>query len=110
MGVSIYPIDANADKRSDALRETTTRLEDLQMVLHSTEVNRRSELINIGEHLRTWQDVVKKEKLIYESLNLFNYNVRRKTLIAEGWAPSRDIIAIQLALRSATVSSFDSLT
>ncbi|KAF8181071.1 V-type ATPase, V0 complex, 116kDa subunit family [Pholiota molesta] len=105
MGVSIYPIDANADKRSDALRAIATRLEDLQMVLHSTDVNRRLELINIGEHLRTWQDVVKKEKLIYETLNLFNYNVRRKTLIAEGWAPSRDIVAIQSALRSATEGS-----
>lgn len=110
MGVSIYPVDANADKRSNALREITSRLEDLQTILHSTNVNRRLELVNIGEHLRTWQGVVKKEKMIYETLNLFNYNVRRKTLIAEGWAPSRDIVAIQLALRLATVSSLNALT
>lgn len=104
MGATLYPIDANADKRSESLREVSNRLEDLQTVLYNTGVNRRSELVKIGEHLRVWQDVVRKEKLIYETLNLFNYDVRRKTLIAEGWVPIRDITAIQVALRSATVS------
>jgi len=103
MGATLYPIDANADKRSDSLREVTSRLEDLQTVLYNTGLNRRSELVKIGESLRCWQDVIRKEKLIYETLNLFNYDVRRKTLIAEGWAPTRDITIIQLALRSATV-------
>ncbi|KAF9557200.1 V0/A0 complex, 116-kDa subunit of ATPase [Agrocybe pediades] len=102
MGATLYPIDPNADKRSESLREVTNRLEDLQTVLYNTGVNRRSELIKIGESLRSWQDVVKKEKMIYETLNLFNYDVRRKTLIAEGWVPTRDITKIQLALRSAT--------
>ena len=57
------------------------------------------------QSLRSWQDVIKKEKMIYETLNLFNYDVRRKTLIAEGWAPTRDIGTIQMALRHATVGS-----
>lgn len=104
MGATLYPIDANADKRADALREVTARIEDLQMILFNTGLTRRGELVKIGESLRTWQDVVKKEKLIYETLNLFNYDVRRKTLIAEGWVPTRDITRIQLALRHATVS------
>jgi V-type H+-transporting ATPase subunit a len=60
--------------------------------------------VRIGESLASWQDLVKKEKIIYETLNLFNYDARRKTLIAEGWCPTRDITPIQLALRHATVS------
>ena len=104
MGATIYPIDPNADKRSESLREVTVRLEDLEMALYRTGVTRRSELVLLGESLRSWQDVVKKEKMIYEALNLFNYDVRRKTLIAEAWVPTRDIVAIQLALRHATVS------
>ena len=79
------------------------RLEDLQIVLYNTGANRRAELQTIGESLASWQDVVAKEKLIYETLNLLNYDVRRKTLIAEGWCPTRDIAQIQLALRHATV-------
>ncbi|KAF5372920.1 hypothetical protein D9758_001487 [Tetrapyrgos nigripes] len=105
MGATLYPIDANADKRSDSLREVSVRLEDLQTVLYNTGSNRRAELVKIGESLRVWQDVVRKEKMVYETLNLFNYDVRRKTLIAEGWVPTRDITRIQLALRHATEES-----
>ncbi len=105
MGATLYPIDANADKRAEALREVSVRLEDIETVLYNTGSNRRSEIVRIGESLRSWQDVVKKEKLIYETLNLFNYDVRRKTLIAEGWVPTRDITTIQVALRSATEES-----
>jgi V-type H+-transporting ATPase subunit a len=36
MGATLYPIDANADKHSVALREVTDRLEDLQTVLYNT--------------------------------------------------------------------------
>lgn len=104
MGATIYPIDPNADKRAESLREVTARLEDLELALYRTGVTRRSELVLLGESLRSWQDVVKKEKMIYEALNLFNYDVRRKTLIAEAWIPTRDIVTIQLALRHATVS------
>lgn len=103
MGATLYPIDANADKRSDTLQEVTARLEDLQTVLYNTGLNRRSELLTIGENLARWQDVVRKERAIYETMNLFNYDVRRKTLVAEGWCPTRDMTMIQLALRHATV-------
>src|SRR5882762_6312131 len=105
MGATLYPIDANADKRYDSLREVSARLEDIQTVLYNTGSNRRSELVRIGESLASWQDVVRKEKLIYQTMNLFNYDVRRKTLIAEGWCPTRDITMIQLALRHATEES-----
>ncbi|PCH38594.1 ATPase V0/A0 complex subunit [Wolfiporia cocos MD-104 SS10] len=105
MGATLYPIDANADKRAESMREVTARLEDLQVVLYNTGANRRAELTKIGESLASWVDVVRKEKLIYETLNLLNYDVRRKTLIAEGWCPTRDIPQIQLALKHATEES-----
>ncbi|CAK5283332.1 unnamed protein product [Mycena citricolor] len=105
MGATLYPIDANSGKRDESLKEVTVRLEDIQTVLYNTGSNRRSELVKIGESLRSWQDVVRKEKLIYETLNLFNYDVRRKTLIAEGWVPTRDIPEIQAGLRKATDNS-----
>jgi V-type H+-transporting ATPase subunit a len=104
MGGTLYPIDANSDKRDEALREVNSRLEDLNNVIHKTETTRQGELAKIAENLASWQDVVRKEKIIHETLNLFNYDARRKTLIAEGWVPTRDITIIQGALRRATVS------
>lgn len=105
MGATLYPIDANADKRADSLREVTARLEDVQTVLYHTGLTRRSELMIIGENLSRWQDVVCKEKAIYETMNFFNYDVRRKTLVAKGWCPTRDLVVIQAALRRATEES-----
>ncbi|KAI0303301.1 ATPase V0/A0 complex subunit [Multifurca ochricompacta] len=105
LGATIYPIDANADKRVESLREVNTRVEDLKAALYNTGSTRRAELVKIGESLRSWEDLVRKEKAVYETLNLFNYDVGRKTLIAEGWCPSRDITMIQLALRHATEES-----
>jgi V-type H+-transporting ATPase subunit a len=106
MGGTLYQIDANSDKRDEALREVNSRLEDLDNVIHKTEVTRQTELAKIAESLASWQDVVRKEKIIYSTLNVFNYDARRKTLIAEGWAPTRDITIIQDALRRATVCTF----
>ena len=104
LGATIYPIDANADKRVDSLREVNGRIEDLETALFNTGSTRRAELSTVGESLLSWEDLVRKEKAVYETLNLFNYDVGRKTLIAEGWCPTRDITMIQLALRHATVS------
>lgn len=105
LGATIYPIDPNAAKRVDSLREVTTRIEDLELALYNTGSTRRAELVTIGESLLSWEDLVRKEKAVYETLNLFNYDVGRKTLIAEGWCPTRDIEMIQFALRHATVST-----
>lgn len=104
MGATLYPIDSNAENRANALHEVSSRIEDIQLTLCNTGSNRHTELVKIGESLSSWQDVVIKEKAIYETLNLFGYDSGRKTLLAEGWCPTRDIAVIQLALRQATVS------
>ena len=104
MGATLYPIDSNTESRASALREVSSRIEDIQVTLYNTGSNRHAELVKVGESLSGWQDVVIKEKAIYETLNLFGYDSGRKTLLAEGWCPTRDIVVIQLALRHATVS------
>ena len=104
MGATLYPIDSNADHRRTALQEVSNRIEDIRLTLYQTGSSRLAELVKIGESLSSWQDVVLKEKAIYETLNFFGYDSGRKTLIAEGWCPTRDIAMIQLALRHATVS------
>jgi vacuolar-type H+-ATPase subunit I/STV1 len=44
-----------------------------------------------------------QEKAIYHNMNMFNYDIGRKCLIAEGWCPTTATEEIQLALRRATV-------
>ena len=102
MGGTLYTIDSSADKRSDALRDVTARLEDVDAVLYNMGQTRRVELSKIAEGLESWKDAVRREEEIYKTLNLLSYDQGRKTLVAEGWCPTRDITAIQLALRRAT--------
>ncbi|KAI5450460.1 H(+)-transporting V0 sector ATPase subunit a [Naganishia albida] len=102
MGGTLYPIDSSADKRNEALREVTSRLEDINSVLFQTGQTRRVELGKIAENLMTWKDAVAKEKAIYQTMNLLSYDAKKKTLAAEGWCPTRDISSIQQALRRAT--------
>lgn len=104
MGATLFPIDSNADKREDKLREVTTRIDDLNSVLYNTNQTRRAELTKISECIAAWWAVVRKEKVIYTTLNLWQYDQGRRTLVAEGWVPTRDIPGVQGALRQASVS------
>ncbi|KAK8858441.1 hypothetical protein IAR55_002668 [Kwoniella newhampshirensis] len=101
MGGTLYNIDSSQDKRSDALREVTARLEDVDTVLYNMGQTRRVELSKIAEMLEAWTDAVRREEEIFKTLNLLSYDQGRKTLVAEGWCPTRDITAIQLGLRRA---------
>ncbi|KAK4686252.1 V-type H+-transporting ATPase subunit a, partial [Tremellales sp. Uapishka_1] len=102
MGGTLFTIDSSADKRSEALRDVSVRLEDVNSVLFNVGQTRRVELSKIAEGLESWKDAVMREEEVYKTLNLLSYDQGRKTLVAEGWCPSRDITAIQLALRRAT--------
>jgi len=101
MGGTLYTIDISQDKRSDALREVSARLEDVDSVLYNMGQTRRVELSKLAEGLEAWKDGVGREEEIYKTLNLLSYDQSRKTLVAEGWCPSRDITSIQLSLRRA---------
>ena len=51
MGGTLYPIDSNADRREESLREVLSRIEDLNNVLYSTSTTRRTELVKIAPPL-----------------------------------------------------------
>lgn len=86
-----------------ALREVTARIEDLQSVLYNTTATRKTELVRIAESISAWVALIRMEKKIFGTMNCFQVDEGRRTLVAEGWVPTRDISEIQLALRRATV-------
>lgn len=104
MGATLFTIDSNADKREDKLRDVTSRIEDLNAVLYTTNQTRRAELSKIAECISAWWAVVRREKIVFTTLNLWKWDQGRKTLLAEGWVPTRDIPRVQGALRQASVS------
>ena len=103
MGATLFPIDSNSDKREEKLRDVTSRIEDLNSVLYTTNQTRRAELARISESISAWWAVVRREKVVFSTLNLWQWDQGRKTLLAEGWVPTRDIPGVQSALRQASV-------
>ncbi|GAA6061667.1 hypothetical protein JCM10212_000850 [Sporobolomyces blumeae] len=110
MGATLFAIDSAADKREEKLREVTSRIEDLHSVLYTTNQTRRAELLKLAESVSAWWALVRKEKVIYSTLNLWHWDQGRKTLMAEGWVPTRDIGNVQSALRRASENAGTSVS
>ncbi|GAA5849804.1 hypothetical protein JCM3766R1_007022 [Sporobolomyces carnicolor] len=110
MGATLFAIDSSAEKREDKLREVTSRLEDLHSVLYTTNQTRRAELIKLAESVSAWWALVRKEKVIFATLNMWQWDQGRKTLMAEGWVPTRDIGNVQSALRRASENANTSVS
>jgi V-type H+-transporting ATPase subunit a len=102
LGATLYPVDDNREKRGQDASEVHARIEDLKHVLDNTTYTRRSELVKVAESLEGWATIIKKEKAIYYTLNMLNYDQNRKALIGEGWCPTNAQHAIRYALRTVT--------
>ena len=102
MGGTLFPVESDATQREARLHEVLERIEDHENILYSTNAARRTELVKVAESIRAWGDLVRKEKLVYSTMNDFQYDPRQKTMVAEGWTPTADLPSVQLALRRAT--------
>ena len=98
LGADLYSVDENSDLRRDQIFEVNTRLSDLGSVLQNTKRTLDAELTQIGQSLAAWMVIIKKEKAVYQTLNLFSYDHARKTLIAEAWCPSNSLPLIKSTL------------
>lgn len=105
-GATLYPCPETEPERHELMSQISQRLTDMELVLERTHEHRKQVLSGVATHLQTWKAKVMKEKAIYHTMNMFNYDTGRKCLIAEGWCPQTSTDHIQLALRRATVSSF----
>jgi V-type H+-transporting ATPase subunit a len=98
LGADLYSVDENSDLRRDQIHEVNTRLSDLGSVLRNTKQTLDAELTQIARSLAAWMVIIKKEKAVYQTLNLFSYDHARKTLIAEAWCPSNSLPLIKSTL------------
>ncbi|XP_023949412.1 V-type proton ATPase 116 kDa subunit a 1 [Bicyclus anynana] len=100
-----YPCPATYKEQQEMLAGIETRIKDLEMVLEQTENHRRLVLTNIARDISTWMVVVRKEKAIYHTLNMFSMDIVKKCLIAECWVPRQDLHILQTALDNGVKAS-----
>lgn len=99
LGANLYGVDENSELRRDQVHEVNTSLSDVGNVLRNTKNTLDAELSQIARSLAAWMIIVKKEKSVYHTLNMFSYDQARKTLIAEAWCPTNSLGLIKATLQ-----------
>jgi len=104
-GATKYRLPETLAQQEQLAREIDERLRDLRTVLSKSSDYRRGRLEQVLEAVETWTERVKREKAVFHTLNMFNYDVTHKCLIAEGWCATSQITEIREALRRGGVRS-----
>lgn len=74
------------------LRDLNGQIDDLETLLNSTLQSLQTELLVVNDQIQLWESVMKREKYIYATLNLFTQE--NQGLVAEAWVPSSDLNAL----------------
>ncbi|XP_077239576.1 vacuolar proton ATPase A1 isoform X2 [Tasmannia lanceolata] len=104
-GANCYPVPEDVVKQRQIAREVLSRLSELEATLNAGIRHRNKALTSIEVHLRKWIVMVRKEKAVYDTLNMLNFDVTKKCLVGEGWCPFFAKPQIQEVLQRATIDS-----
>lgn len=100
-GCNLYNIPDTGMERQALQQQVESRLDEHNVTLEGSWKQRTAALGAIAAELNAWFMKVRKEKAIYHTMNLFNFDVGRKCLIAEGWVPTKSLESVNIALRRA---------
>ncbi|PPS04165.1 hypothetical protein GOBAR_AA16478 [Gossypium barbadense] len=104
-GANCYPVPDDISKQRQITREVSSHLSELETTLDAGIRHRNKALTSIGYHLTQWTSMVRREKAVYDTLNMLNFDVTKKCLVGEGWCPIFAKVQIQEALQRATFDS-----
>uniref|UniRef100_A0A7N0T9V3 V-type proton ATPase subunit a n=1 Tax=Kalanchoe fedtschenkoi TaxID=63787 RepID=A0A7N0T9V3_KALFE len=104
-GANCYPVPEDTTKQRQISGEVISRLSELEATLDAGIRHRNKALASIGSQLAKWSDLVRREKAVYDTLNMLNFDVTKKCLVGEGWCPIHAKVKIQEALQRATFDS-----
>lgn len=93
-----YPFPETSDQQRASSMQCEDRLADLRTIIETTAQSRAASLNEISRMLPVWADKVIREKSIYHTLNLLNYDTSSALFIAEVWAPSYALNDVNKAL------------
>lgn len=106
---TLYTCPPKKSDRAAMAEGVTTRLTDLTLVLNEMQAHRQRILNNAAQNLWTWFVKVRKMKAVFHTLNLFDIDVTRGTMIGECWCPQADLGRIRIALQRGTERSGSTL-
>ncbi|XAR59796.1 hypothetical protein NMG60_11015769 [Bertholletia excelsa] len=104
-GANCYPIPEDIVKQRQLTQEVLSRLSELEATLDAGIRHRNNVLASIGFHITKWMSMVRREKAVYDTLNMLNFDVTKKCLVGEGWCPVFAKTQIREVLERATIDS-----
>ncbi|VVB01749.1 unnamed protein product [Arabis nemorensis] len=104
-GANCYPVPEDITKQRQLTREVLSRLSDLEATLDAGTRHRNNALNSVGYSLTKWMTTVRREKAVYDTLNMLNFDVTKKCLVGEGWCPTFAKTQIHEVLQRATFDS-----
>eukprot|EP00039_Didymoeca_costata_P020228 m.340539 g.340539 ORF g.340539 m.340539 type:complete len:822 (+) comp19350_c0_seq1:98-2563(+) len=105
MQADTYPCPEDSNQRQDMAHQVRSRLDDVSRVLHSTQEHLQKVLGKVALDLRRWDAEIVKAQSVYVTLNKFNFDTERKSLLASCWCPEKQVGAIQDALATGAARS-----
>lgn len=93
-----YPFPENVDAQIAAYGQCRERLNDLDSVISVSSSQRRALLEGVGQDLALWDEKIRREKAVYHTLNMLNYDTSNSLFIADVWVPKYAIHDVHLAL------------
>lgn len=95
---NVYTFPEGIEEQNAALQEVEGRLRDLEVVIAATSSSRKASLVEVADRMAVWTDKVVREKAIYHTLNMLNFDTSNALFIAEVWIPSYALGDVNAAL------------
>eukprot|EP00871_Galdieria_phlegrea_P003893 jgi/Galph1/4504/GphlegSOOS_G3162.1 len=97
-GAHMYHLPDEEEGRRALIAQVSSRLRDVETVVNSTNTQRLQTLSEIGSKIPLWTEKVRREKAIFHSLNMLNYDTSEKIYVAEGWTPKDELERLEALL------------
>mmetsp|Transcript_32672 Transcript_32672/g.44870 ORF Transcript_32672/g.44870 Transcript_32672/m.44870 type:complete len:823 (-) Transcript_32672:113-2581(-) len=108
-GANTFDCPESPDAQKREIASLRDKGNEFQLVLTENTKGCAKMFQKIASEYNGWRCRVLKEKAIYHTMNLFQYNLGGKALIAEGWCPSSELDRVSLATQNATNRSRSAL-
>lgn len=97
---NLYNFPETFEDQNRAFHECVERLADLDTVINTTAVQRSATLAEVAQELPLWDEKVRREKAVFHTLNMLNYDTSNALFIAEVWAPTFALEEVRTALNA----------
>jgi len=102
-GASLYKFPDTSDELDIMNLRVDERLHESSQVLSQGESVMHELLSNVATKFATWDFTVNKEKMIFDTLNMCEFDIKRHVFLAEGWVPVNRYDVVVKSLEAATL-------